>query len=78
MLLADCISSPISRGRKFWSPRTANAPGQSSYSAATLAGGSTCNIAAIPAGSRKAFLKKFENVSEFKAKIPLWLAKGET
>ena len=53
---------------RFWSPHTAKAPGQSSYSAATLAGGSTWNIAAIPGGSHKAVLKNFENVSELGSK----------
>src|SRR5271168_313516 len=38
------------------------APGQSSYSAATLVAGGMWHTAAIPAGSRKAVLKKFENV----------------
>jgi hypothetical protein len=44
------------------------APGQSSYSAATLVGGSMWDTAAILAGSRKAVLKKFENVSELGSK----------
>jgi len=45
-------------------PRTAKAPGQSLYSAATLAADSMSNTAASRPGSRKAVLKKFENVSE--------------
>jgi hypothetical protein len=44
------------------------APGQSSYFAATLAAGSVSHTAASRPGSRKAVLKKFENVSELGSK----------
>ena len=44
------------------------APGQSSYSAATLAADSMSHTAASRPGSRKAVLKKFENVSELGSK----------
>jgi hypothetical protein len=62
--VVDVASVRTLRDRLSVAHNTAKAPGQSSYSAATLVGGSMWDTAAIPAGSRKAVLKKFENVSE--------------